>query len=96
MEGDSEQDDGEFVNTDLKYYDIMDANDKLQTLTNRSKDLQAKQKEMYARIQQLQIMYPPIAKKNSDDNSEDSPESDSDISQLSGLSSARSNRSDAF
>ena len=39
VEGDSEQDDGENGNTDLKYYDIMDANDKLQTLTNRSKDL---------------------------------------------------------
>ena len=50
VEGDSEQDDGEFGNTDLKYYDIMDANDKLATLTNRSKDLQAKQKEMYAQI----------------------------------------------
>ena len=29
VDGDSEQDDGENGNTDLKYYDIMDANDKL-------------------------------------------------------------------
>ena len=49
VQGDS-TDEEEFKNTDLKYYDRMDPNDKLLTLTNRSKNLQAKQKEMYAKI----------------------------------------------
>lgn len=33
----AEEDEGEFKNTDLKYYDMMDPLDKLMTLNNRTK-----------------------------------------------------------
>ena len=38
----ADEDEGEFENTDLKYYDRMDPVDKLNTLNNRTKQLQDK------------------------------------------------------
>ena len=45
-----DSDEEEFTNTDLKYYDKMDPVDKLQTLNNRTKALQDKQKEMFTKL----------------------------------------------
>ena len=40
IQGDSAgEDEGDFENTDLKYYDMMDPADKLNTLNNRTKQL---------------------------------------------------------